>query len=175
MKDDLEEAAIVTNVFFNQLLLSNSGGVSIAGLFYFDFLIVVRAVLRSVVRPGVGSVPVRAVGLGLLLLVVDWHQVLHVHGVLSLLVGPDADRGEAEQDRGDESKSHANPGDDVGPLVLELRVLLQDLWPGLGEELCVAGGADLIPLPVLHPVPQTHSSSTEQTGNEHEDGGGGDV
>jgi len=33
MKDDLEEAAIVTNVFLNQLLLSNSGGVSIAGFF----------------------------------------------------------------------------------------------------------------------------------------------
>ena len=156
---------------------------------------------------------------------VDRHQVLHVHGVLPLLVCPDADSGQAgniiiyilanndrnveyevtnilnkilsdifkfasfalflildnlpEQDGRDQCKSHANPGHNVGPLVFELRVLLQylreegchdidylpdaHLWPGLGEELCVAGGADLVSLPVLHPVPQPHPSSTEQT------------
>merc|ERR1719376_1761211 len=125
----------LSQMFFFNRLLSNSGGVSIAGFFFFDFLIVVRAVLRSVVWPGIGCIPVWAIGLGLLLLVVDWHQVLHVHGVLPFLVGPDADRGEAKQDRRDECKSHANPGDDVGPLVLELRMLLQDLGPGLGEQL----------------------------------------
>jgi len=152
---------------------------------------------------------------------VDRHQVLHVHGVLPLLVCPDADSGQAgniiifilanndsnveyevtnilnkilsdifkfasfalflildnlpEQDGRDQCKSHANPGYNVGPLVFELRVLLQYLWPGLGEELCVAGGADLVSLPVFHPVPQPHPSSTEQTGYEHEDGGGRDV
>jgi len=34
MEDDLEEAAIVTNVLFFNRLLSNSGGVSIAGFLF---------------------------------------------------------------------------------------------------------------------------------------------
>ena len=80
--------------YFKDQFLSNSG-VSIAGLFCFDFLVVVRAVLRSVVRAGVGCVTVWSVWLSLLLLMVDRHQVLHVHGVLPLLVCPDADSGQA--------------------------------------------------------------------------------
>ena len=63
----------------------------------FDCLVVVGPVLAPVVRPRVGSIAVRSVGV-LLLLVVDRHEVLHVHGVLPLLVGPDADGRQAEQD-----------------------------------------------------------------------------
>ena len=63
----------------------------------------------------------------MLLLVVDWHQVLHVHGVLLLLVGPDAHGGQAEQDGGNKSKTNTNPGDNVAPVILELSSLLQVL------------------------------------------------
>ena len=58
---------------------------------------------------------------------VDRHEVLHVHRVLPLLVGPDADGGEAEQDRGDEGEADSDPGDDVAPVVLELGVALEVL------------------------------------------------
>ena len=80
----------------------------------FDCLVVVGPVLAPVVRPRVGSIAVRSVGI-LLLLVVDRHEVLHVHGVLPLLVGPDADGRQAEQDGGDQSQTNSDPGDDVGP------------------------------------------------------------
>ena len=92
----------------------------------FDCLVVVGPVLAPVVRPRVGSIAVRSVGI-LLLLVVDRHKVLHVHGVLPLLVGADADGGQAEQDGGDEGEPDTDPGHDVAPVVLELRVVLQGL------------------------------------------------
>jgi len=77
--------------------------------------VVVRSVLRSIVGPRVGSVSIRSrVSVSsLLLLVVDRHEVLHVHGVLPLLVRPDADRRQAEQDGGDEGEADSDPGDDV--------------------------------------------------------------
>ena len=77
-------------------------------------LVVVGSVLAPIVRSGVGRIAVGSVGV-LLLLVVDWHEVLHVHRVLPLLVGPDADGGQAEEDGGDESQTNSDPGDDVGP------------------------------------------------------------
>jgi hypothetical protein len=55
----------------------------------------VGAVLRAVVGAGVGGVAVGTVGL--LLLVVDWHEVLHVHGLLPLLVSADAHRCQAKK------------------------------------------------------------------------------
>ena len=58
---------------------------------------------------------------------VDGHEVLHVHGVLPLLVGADADGGQAEQDGGDQGETDTDPGHDVAPVVLELRVVLQGL------------------------------------------------
>ena len=54
----------------------------------------VGAVLRAVVGAGVGGIAVGTVGL--LLLVVDWHEVLHVHGLLPLLVSADAHRCQAK-------------------------------------------------------------------------------
>ena len=62
-----------------------------------------------------------------MLLVVDWHQVLHVHRVLPLLVRPDADRREAEQDGGDQGEADTDPGNNVGPVVLELSVVFEIL------------------------------------------------
>jgi len=61
-----------------------------------EFLLLVGAVLGAVVGAGVGGVAVGAVGL--LLLVVDGHEVLHVHRLLTLLVCTDADRRQAEED-----------------------------------------------------------------------------
>jgi hypothetical protein len=49
----------------------------------------VGTVLGAVVGAGVGGVAVGAVGL--LLLVVDGHEVLHIHGLLPLLVRADTD------------------------------------------------------------------------------------
>ena len=92
----------------------------------FDCLVVVGSILAPIVRSGVGGVSVRSVRV-LLLLVVDWHEVLHVHGVLPLLVGADADGGQAEQDGGDQGEADTDPGHDVAPVVLELRVVLQGL------------------------------------------------
>ena len=106
---------------------------------------------------------------------VDWHQVLHVHRVLPLLVRPDADGGQAEQDGGDEGKAHSDPGHDVAPLVLELCVLKQVRVPTLDEEFGVGFGVDLVALPVFHPVPESHPSRREEAGDEHQDGGGRDV
>ena len=63
----------------------------------------------------------------LLFLRVVWHEVLHVHGILLLLVSPDAHRRQAEEDGGDEGETDTNPGDKVGPVILELSVLLQSL------------------------------------------------
>ena len=80
----------------------------------FDCLVVVGSILAPIVRSGVGRIAVGSVGV-LLLLVVDWHEVLHVHGVLPLLVGPDADGRQAEEDGGDESQTNSDPGNDVGP------------------------------------------------------------
>jgi len=42
---------------------------------------------------------------------------------------------------------------------------------GLG----VTGGLDLLVLPVLHAVPQSHPARMEQTGDQHQDGRGRDV
>ena len=96
----------------------------------FDFvivmcLVVVGSVLRSIVRSRVGGVTIGTVGV--LLLVVDRHQVLHVHGVLLLLVGPDAHSRQAEEDGGNEGQTNSNPGDNVAPVILELSGLLQIL------------------------------------------------
>ena len=41
--------------------------------------------------------------------------------------------------------------------------------------LGVTGGLDLLVLPVLHPVPQSHPTGVEETGDQHEDGRGRDV
>jgi hypothetical protein len=54
----------------------------------------VGAVLRAVVGAGVGGVAVGTVGL--LLLVVDRHEVLHVHCLLPFLVSADAHRCQAK-------------------------------------------------------------------------------
>ena len=48
-------------------------------------------------------------------------------------------------------------------------VHLEQLWLG------VAGGLDLLVLPVLHAVPQTHPARVEQAGDQHQDGRGRDV
>jgi len=106
---------------------------------------------------------------------VDRHQVLHVHRVLALLVRPDAHGGQAEQDGGDEGEADPDPGDDVAPLVLERCVISQVGVPGLDKELGVGFGVDLVALPVFDSVPETHASSGEEAGDEHEDGGGRDV
>ena len=106
---------------------------------------------------------------------VDRHQVLHVHRVLALLVRPDAHGGQAEQDGGDQGKADSDPGDDVAPLVLERCVLKQVRVPALDEELGVGFGVDLVALPVLDPVPETHPAGGEEAGDEHEDGRGRDV
>ena len=66
----------------------------------FDCLVVVGSILAPIVRSGVGGISVWSVGV-LLLLVVDWHEVLHVHGILPFLVCPDADSSQAEEDGGD--------------------------------------------------------------------------
>ena len=63
----------------------------------------------------------------MLLLVVDRHEILHVHGVLPLLVGPDADGGQTKQNAGNESQSHSNPCNNVRPVILELGPGLQFL------------------------------------------------
>ena len=90
----------------------------------FDCLVVVGPVLASIVRSGVGGIAVWSIGV-LLLLVVDRHEVLHVHGVLPLLVGPDTDGGQAEQDGGDECETHSDPGHDVGPGVDSVGLVFQ--------------------------------------------------
>ena len=41
--------------------------------------------------------------------------------------------------------------------------------------LGVAGGLDLLVLPVLDPVPQAHPARVEQAGDQHQDGRGRDV
>ena len=92
-----------------------------------------------------------------------WHQILHVHGLLPLLVVLDADGGEGEEDGRAEGHADADPADDVGPVVLELGVLGQDLGPGLDEELDVRPLADLHLLVVLHTVPKSHSSGAQKT------------
>ena len=76
------------------------GDTTTASIFccFFDFLVVVWAVLRSVVGAGVGGIAVGTVGLCLLLLVVNGHQVLHIHGIFSFLVSSDADRCQAARD-----------------------------------------------------------------------------
>ena len=91
--------------------------------------VVVGSVLRSIVGPGVGGVSIRSrVSVSsLLLLVVDRHEVLHVHRVLPLLVRPDADRRQAEQDGGDQGEPNSDPGHDVAPVILKLGVTLQIL------------------------------------------------
>ena len=91
--------------------------------------VVVRSVLRSIVGPGVGGVSIgsRVSVSSLLLLVIHRHEVLHVHRVLPLLVRPDADRRQAEQDRGDQGKANSDPGHDVAPVILKLGVTLQIL------------------------------------------------
>ena len=142
--------------------------------------VVVGPVLRAIVGSGVGGISIgsRVPIPALLLLVVDGHEVLHVHGVLPLLVCPNADRGKAEQDRGDQGEADSDPGNDVAPVILELSVSLQvlkrlqvlviydhlhhpHLGPGGGEELSVCLSHNLVPLPVLHSVPQPHSSGME--------------
>ena len=90
--------------------------------------VVVGAVLRAIIRPRVGSVSIGSIGVTLLLFLrVVWHEVLHVHGILLLLVSPDAHRRQAEEDGGDEGETNTDPGDKVGPVILELSVLLQSL------------------------------------------------
>ena len=56
--------------------------------------LLVGPVLGAVVGAGVGSITVGPIGL--LLLVVDGHEVLHVHRLLPLLVRPDTHRSQAE-------------------------------------------------------------------------------
>jgi len=136
---------------------------------YPRLLIVVRSILGAIVRSRVGSIAIGTIGLLGSLLVVDRHQVLHVHRVLPLLVCPDADRGEAEEDGGDERQADSDPGHDVAPLVLELGVVEELRRPGLQEELGVRVGPDLVPFPMLDPVPQAHATSREETCYEHQD------
>ena len=115
--------------------------------FFLIGLVVVRAVLRSVVRTRVCCISVRSIGLCLLFLMVDWHQVLHVHRILSFLVRSNANGSKAgndkallpgfdsfamldynclpEQNRGDQGQSHPDPWDNVGPFVFELGVILE--------------------------------------------------
>ena len=122
-------------------------------------LVIVGAVLGPVVRAGVGGVSVWTIWLLGLLLMVNRHQVLHVHRVLALLVSPDAHGGQAEEDGGDEGEADSNPGHNVAPFVLEGGVLKQIWVPGLDKELGVGFSVDLVAFPVFHPVPETHASS----------------
>ena len=138
-------------------------------------LVIVGAVLGPVVRAGVGGVSVWTIWLLGLLLMVNRHQVLHVHRVLAFLVSPDAHGGQAEEDGGDEGEADSNPGHNVAPFVLEGGVLKQIRVPGLDKELGVGFSVDLVALPVFDSVPETHPASGEEAGDEHEDGGGRDV
>jgi len=123
--------------------------------------VVVGSVLWSVVRSGISCVSIWSIWM--LLLMVDGHEVLHVHGVLPLLVGPDADCGQTEQDAGNESQSNSNPCNNVWPVILELWPGLQFLWPTHFEELGISWLRDFFLFPMFNSMPQSHSSSVKQT------------
>lgn len=91
-----------------------------------------------------------------------WHQILHVHGLLPLLVVLDADGGQREEDWRAEGHSDADPAYDVGPVVLELGVLGQDLGPGFDEELDVGAFADLHLFVMLNSVPKSHAAGAQK-------------
>merc|ERR1719394_1838745 len=96
-----------------------------------------ESVLRSVIGgwARVSGVTVRSIGL--LLLVVNWHQVLQVHGVLCFPVVLDAKGGQSEEDGGEEGHAHSHPTDDVGPVVAVLVVPLEHVWPAGDVQLRV--------------------------------------
>lgn len=131
-------------------------------------VVVVRAVLRSEV---VGSGVAIAVWRVLLLLGIHWQDVLHMLRLFALLFTLHALRCAQEQAEGQQGHASANPRNHVRPVILDGRGFLQDLIPRCLPWL----GLQLLLLVVLDSVPQSHATSGEQTGQEHEDGGEGDV
>ena len=91
-----------------------------------------------------------------------WHEILHVHGLLTLPIVLDADGGQGEEDGRAEGHGHPDPGNDVAPVVLELGVVRQNPGPGLDKELRVRRLRYLHLFIVLHAVPQAHRARAEQ-------------
>ena len=100
-------------------------------------LIVRETVLRTVVCGGSGVSRITVRSVWLLLLRVNGHKILHVHGFFALTIVLNAYGRQREQDGGTQGHGYADPGDDVAPFVFELGVALESGWPRLDEELAL--------------------------------------
>lgn len=86
-----------------------------------------RTILRSVESTGIDLLWIRRVGVGRLLLRVDWHQILQIELFFLLPLASKANGGAGQKNRGNKFAGDGSPGDDVRPIIGDASILTQDL------------------------------------------------
>ena len=110
-----------------------------------------------------------SISIGVPLVGIHWHEILHILGLFSPLLSSNASCGRQEDDWGSETERQSNPGKNIRPSYIHLcdSRFLQDFGPCSVTQVIL----QFVLIVEVNCMPETHGSSCEEGSQQLKDSG----